>query len=126
MYTSVQPLVIRTGALRAPTSNAMAFVTQCFIDELAHAAGKDPVEFRRDLLAQTKPEPPAAPGGFGGFGGGGFSAERMRGVLDLVAEKSNWGKSEAAQGHGHGRRLPLQPSGLFRRSGRSHRHRQRR
>lgn len=88
---TAQPLAIRTGSLRAPSSNAFAFVIQSFIDELAHAAGKDPVEFRREILAHAKPEPPAR-GGRGGFRGPSFNAARMRGVLDLVAEKSNWGK----------------------------------
>ncbi len=114
LYTSVQPLAIRTGSLRAPTSNAMAFVTQSFIDELAHAAGKDPVQFRRDLLAQTKPAPPPAGGGFGGgFGGAPFSAVRMMGVLDLVADKSGWGKKTLPKGTAMGVAFHFSHSGYF-------------
>jgi isoquinoline 1-oxidoreductase beta subunit len=113
LYTSVQPLAIRTGALRAPTSNSHAFVTQSFIDELAHAAGKDPVEFRRMLLAQTKAAPAAAPGGFGGGGGGGFNAARMLSALNLAAEKANWGKKNLPKGTAMGVAFHWSHNGYF-------------
>jgi isoquinoline 1-oxidoreductase beta subunit len=56
---------------RSVGSTHTAFSTETFIDELAHAAGSDPVEFRRALL--------------------GDQHKRHRAVLDLVAEKSGWG-----------------------------------
>jgi isoquinoline 1-oxidoreductase beta subunit len=68
---------------------------QSFIDELAHAAGKDPVQFRLDMLA-NEPLPSAAPppGTPVAFAPVPFDAARMRGVLTTVAERSGWGKTK--------------------------------
>jgi isoquinoline 1-oxidoreductase beta subunit len=117
LHSSVQPLGIRTGALRAPSSNAFAFVIQSFIDELAHASGKDPVAFRMEILNSAMPVPAperAQPaGGRGGFAPPGIAPERMKGVLQLVAEKSDWGKRNLPKGTAMGVAFHFSHRGYF-------------
>jgi isoquinoline 1-oxidoreductase subunit beta len=100
LHASVQPLGIRTGALRAPSSNAFAFVIQQFIDELAHAAGKDPVQMRLELLGASTE-------------GQGLNAERMTGVVKALAEMSNWGKRTLPKGTGMGMAFHFSHMGHF-------------
>ena len=78
---STIPLGVPTGPMRAPGSNAIAFVNQSFIDELAHAAGADPLAFRMKLLGD-KP--------MVGEGPSGYNAARMKGVLAEVEKMSGW------------------------------------
>jgi isoquinoline 1-oxidoreductase beta subunit len=100
LYASVMPLGLKTGALRAPGSNAYAFVIQSFIDELAHAAGKDPVAFRLALLAS--PPLPLPENLRGNPFAAGQNPERMRAVVEMVADKSGWGKRTLPKGHALG------------------------
>ena len=76
---------ITTGAWRAPITNFLAFAEQAFVDEVAQAAGKDPVQFRLDLLAKAKKSP---------VGDIRYDISRMEGVIKMVAEKSGWGKKK--------------------------------
>jgi isoquinoline 1-oxidoreductase beta subunit len=114
----VNPSNIPTGALRAPSTNGISFVMQSFIDEVAVAAGKDPLQFRIDTL--RNPNPPAAPpagaapgapgagGRGGGGGGGGFNASRAIGVLEAVRDMSNWNTARAKLPRGTGMGVAFQ------------------
>ena len=86
---SLIPLGVPTGPLRAPGSNALAYAFESFMDELAHAAGKDPLQFRLDLLGAPRELPAdAGPGPFGPMPQ--YHTGRMRGVLETVAQMSGW------------------------------------
>lgn len=76
---------ITTGAWRAPITNFLAFAEQAFIDEVAIAAGKDPVQFRLELLAKAKKSP---------VGDIRYDINRMETVIKMAAEKSGWGKKK--------------------------------
>lgn len=72
---------ITTGAWRAPITNFLAFAEQAFFDEVAHAAGKDPIQFRLALLQKAKTAP---------VGAVKYDIDRMIGVIKLAAERSGW------------------------------------
>ena len=63
---------LTAGFWRGVNTNQNAIYTECFMDELAHIAGQDPLEFRRKML---KP--------------------KWRAVLDAAAEKAGWGRAPA-------------------------------
>lgn len=87
---------IPMGPWRAPGSNVFSWVFHSFIDELAHAGGRDPVEFRLELLGEKDIVPGT------GERGQPYSVARMRNVLREVAQKSGWGKRKFARGQGAG------------------------
>src|SRR5690606_9647891 len=72
-----------TNAWRAPITSFLALAEQSFLDEVAEAAGKDPIAFRLALLDKAKSSP---------VGEIHYDIDRMKGVIKLAAEKANWGK----------------------------------
>jgi isoquinoline 1-oxidoreductase subunit beta len=72
--------VVPVGFWRSVYNSQNAFANECFVDEIAVAAGKDPVELRREILA---------------------GSPRLKAVLDLAAEKAGWGSALPA-GRGRG------------------------
>ena len=97
---SLIPAHIPTGWLRAPGSNALAWVFQSMLDEAAHATGQDPLAFQLALLANPQSS------------SGSFNPQRMTAVLNVVAERSGWGNKVAA-GHGLGIACYYSHAGYF-------------
>jgi isoquinoline 1-oxidoreductase subunit beta len=85
-YVRAEPPAVPTGFWRGVGPNNNVFAVECFMDELARKAGKDPVEFRRGMLANQP---------------------RFLSVLNLAAEKANWGQLLPPR---VGRGVCLQPS----------------
>jgi len=92
---SVLSANVPTNWWRAPGANGFAFVFQSFVDELAHAAAKDPLEFRLALLGEDR-----ILAGTGRWDPA-FDTARMKAVLRLAAERADWGKRLPA-GSGQG------------------------
>jgi CO/xanthine dehydrogenase Mo-binding subunit len=80
------------GWMRSVYASQVGFANECFIDELAAAAGKDPLEYRLHLLHDDREIK---------FWDTTWNTARLRGVLKLAAEKANWGKPLPA-GHFRG------------------------
>ncbi len=83
--TSRIPFNVPVLPLRAPGSNAYAFVFQSFMDELAHAAGRDPIEFQLEILKGPLPEVKTSPAVQPGF-----EATRMISVIERVRDMCGW------------------------------------
>jgi isoquinoline 1-oxidoreductase beta subunit len=96
---------VRIGWLRSVANIYHAFGIQCFTDELAHAAGRDPLDYLLELIG-----PPRTidfkgvdyPNYGGSMEAYPWETGRLRHVTELVAEKSGWGKRKYGKGSGVG------------------------
>jgi len=100
---------VPTSWMRAPGSNAFAFVYQGFLDEVAVAAGID----LPTLMLRTIGEDRVVPGG-GGFMSPPFNTARAKGVINKVVEMAKWtGPQGSAPGKGRGFAFYLSHGGYF-------------
>ncbi len=96
---------IRIGWLRSVANIYHAFGVQTFADELAHAAGRDPVDYMMELIGpsrvvdMTNVKNPNYGGNYDVYPN---DTGRLRKVLEIAADKSGWGKRKFAKGGGMG------------------------
>jgi len=99
------PAHVRVGWLRSVANIYHAFAVQCFTDELAHRANRDPVEYLLDLVG------PSRTLDFTGVDYPNYGADyktypwetgRLRNVIEVVADKSGWARKKSGKGHGFG------------------------
>lgn len=77
------PTNIPTGPWRAPSHNTLCFAAESFMDEVCSALKKDPIALRLELFEKAKSQP---------VGKVGYSPEKYKSVVELVAKMSNWDK----------------------------------
>jgi isoquinoline 1-oxidoreductase beta subunit len=75
---------VPTGAWRAPSHNALGFVIESFLDEIAHATGRSPFDIRSEILGNAADFP------FRSEDTAPYDPARLRNVLAIAADKSNW------------------------------------
>jgi isoquinoline 1-oxidoreductase beta subunit len=85
-YTESESPVPR-GYYRSMAPGATNFVLECFLDEIARAAGKDPLAFRLAMIGEGRVVP------YANYGGPQLDTGRLRRVLELAGEKGEWGRS---------------------------------
>lgn len=96
---------VRIGWLRSVANIYHAFGVQCFTDELAHRAHRDPVEYLLDLIGPartldfTNVEYPNYGADYKTYP---WETGRLRKVIEMVADKSGWARKKSAKGHGFG------------------------
>lgn len=83
---------VTVGSFRAPRSNFIAAAEQSFLDEVAEAAGKDPIEFRLELLQKAKENPVGERND--------YDPERFARLLEQLKTKSNWGQASTGVSRG--------------------------
>jgi isoquinoline 1-oxidoreductase beta subunit len=98
---------VRIGWFRAVCNNYHAFAAHSFADEMAHAAGRDPLEFLLDLLGPGKVIDLKAQGvQYSNYGVPldkyPVDTRRLRRVLEIAGEKAGWGKRKSGGGWGIG------------------------
>jgi len=98
---------VRIGWFRSVANIYHAFAIQSFEDELAHAAGKDPVEYALQLLGPDRIIPKSElPKDYSNYGGNyeqyPIDTARFKRVVQIAAEKSGWGKTKSGNGAGIG------------------------
>lgn len=77
------------GSWRAPAHTVNAFVVQSFLDELAYAAGQDPLQYRLTLLGEPRELP------YSNHGGPTWNPGRLAEVLRVAAREAGWGRKPA-------------------------------
>jgi isoquinoline 1-oxidoreductase beta subunit len=96
---------VRIGWLRSVANIYHGFAVQCFTDELAHRAHRDPVEYSLDLIGPprtldfTNVQYPNYGADYKIYP---WETGRLRKVIEMVAEKSGWAKKKSQKGHGFG------------------------